>query len=52
MRMRLLGKLLAISVALGAALPTSALGGQTARISARFAPEHLAAATTVSFGSH
>jgi hypothetical protein len=31
-------------------MPAAALGRQTARISARFTPEHLAAATTVSFG--
>lgn len=31
-------------------MPGIALGGPTARISAKFTPEHLAAATTISFG--
>jgi hypothetical protein len=40
----------ASAFALSALIPTVAFGGQTATISARFTPEHLAAATAISFG--
>jgi len=45
-----LAKALLLPVALCALLPAAVLGAQTARISARFTPERLGAATTVSFG--
>jgi hypothetical protein len=47
--MRALAHSFACAFALCAIMPAAALGRETARISARFTPEHLAAATTVSF---
>ena len=48
--MRALAHSFACALALSAIMPAAALGRETARISARFTPEHLAAATTLSFG--